>query len=180
MLPSLTPNRVVASAGAAPLSTPPPRFRPLLGPTNEIQLRAVPYRRAEGITGSQKAGLRYEEHVQNVLQTKFSNYMPGPYLHFKDRGVVRTAQPDGVLLFDDYLFIFEVKYTHCPEAWWQLEKLYAPLLRQLFPSRTVGLVEVCRSYDPSTPFPCAIECFDCIIEWCSRPRTQFGVWAWRR
>jgi len=60
--------------------------------------------------------------------------------------------PDGIVVYDDRILVFEIKFQHMPEAWWQLVKLYRPVLEAYKPVPVVT-VEVCRSYDPAQPFP---------------------------
>lgn len=169
----------LAGPSEAPL-VPPLHFRILKGPVTNIRLRLADYTTANGLTASQKNGLRYERKVQAFLQEKFGkDYHPAPWLHFEDDGVARTVQPDGVLLRMERLYVFEIKFQHMPEAWWQLEKLYAPLLRKFFPTHQVSCVEVCRSYDPSTPFPCEVKLIPDLDSWIGFPRSDFGVFQWR-
>lgn len=162
---------------------PPLHFRPLSSHVTNSRLRLSDYITAEGLTASQKNGLRYERAVQCFLYETFHDYYhPAPYIHFEDGGVARTCQPDGFLMDQrgGGIFLFEIKYQHCPEAWWQLVKLYTPLLQRLYPQHKVSCVEICRSYDPSTPFPCPITLVEDIEKWTSEPRIDFGVLRWRQ
>jgi hypothetical protein len=64
------------------------------------------------------------------------------------------AVPDGILKINNTLVIIEVKLTHTERAWWQLRRLYLPLLAQLVvPGTNISTVEICRSYDPDISFP---------------------------
>jgi hypothetical protein len=178
MLPHLTKLEGTPRQGSVPILVPPPRFRPLHNPYG-MRFQFRPYSAAYGDTASQKAGLRYERYLQEYLCKEFNGYIPGPYIHFMDRDGARTCQPDGILFQDSDIFIFEMKYQHMPEAWWQLERLYAPLVRQMYPDKKVSCVEVCRSYDPAMQFPCEIVLIEDLKEWVARPRKEFGVWLKR-
>lgn len=166
-------------AGAA-LNVPPPRFRPIIGPIREVRLQPREYVRQHGMTSSQEIGRRYESQVQRYLEDLFmAHYIPEPIISFMDNSLYRTIRPDGVLVEKDFVFIFEMKYQHVPEAWWQLEKLYKQALVSLY-HRPISLVEICRSYDPATPFPCEVELVSDLEAWVSRPRETFGVHVWRK
>lgn len=178
MLPYLTRHESLA-AGPSSLTVPPPRFRPLTGAPTHVNFRSSPYTPAQGLTVAQKNGLRYEAKAQEHFSGLFgSDYKAGPYIHFLDNRVARTAQPDGVLLLPHSIYIFEIKFQHVPEAWWQLEKLYKPLLTALF-QKPVACIEVCRSFDPSTPFPVKTTGIVDLCEWVARERNEFGVLLWR-
>jgi len=47
-----------------------------------------------------------------------------------------------------FMVIVEVKIQHMPEAWWQLEAAYRPILQAAAPKADIYCLEVCRSYDP--------------------------------
>lgn len=179
MLPHLLGSDRAASAGAAPSHFPPPRFRPLLGPTQNVQLRVAPYIPSVGETAAQKSGLRYEALIQEKIRKEFPGYLAAPYIHFEDAYKARTAQPDGILAFDRHVFIVEIKYQHVPEAWWQLQRLYYPLVCRLWPAREVSLLEICRSFDPHVAFPVEVVRVDDLKNWVSEPRKEFGVLTWR-
>lgn len=168
-------------AGSPTSLVPPPRFRPLRGQVTEARcLLSIGYDAAAGTTDAQRAGLRYEAKVQQFLKSRFPAYEAAPWLHFLDDKLARTAQPDGVLKLNNFVVIFEIKHQHCPEAWWQLERLYRPVIEVIWPNTPVMCIEVCRSYDPSMPFPCPVTLIEKIDEWCSEPRKEFGVYACRR
>lgn len=174
MLPLLESSR---AAGA--ISVPPPRFRGITGPLSEVHIKHRDYVRGTGFTDAQHNGLRYESQVQDQLVKMFSEYTPEPELHFIDQGVYRNVRPDGILVGENHLVIFEIKYQHVPEAWWQLEKLYKVVLDGLY-HRPISLVEICRSYDPATPFPCEVGMISDLETWVSEYRPIFGVHVWRK
>lgn len=83
-------------------------------------------------------------------------YIPGPWLQFYDPAQ-RICQPDG-LLFDvenGVIILIEIKLRHCTEAYWQLKKLYLPVLRDMFPYTLwdIRCIEIVRWYDPDVQWP---------------------------
>lgn len=100
-------------------------------------------------TGSRGRGLRYEQRVGDMLDHKLegTNWVPvrGPWLEYVARdGRVRYAQPD-ILVFnasEHLIIIVEIKLSRVPEAWWQLNRKYAPLVRALFPKWQLGMLEI--------------------------------------
>lgn len=169
-----------------PVAVPPPwRF---LGPQGRIKEARLAIKnsalggaRALGSTQTeaQKNGLRYEQKAQNRLSSIFGSYIRSPHIHFLDDSGWRTCIPDGLLVRSSAVAIFEIKSQHCPEAWWQLEKLYRIVLSHLYWNRRIKLVEVCRLFDPATPFPCTFTFVTDLKEWVENSDDAFGVWVWR-
>lgn len=174
MIPQLGP---ATSHPAGIACSPPLRFRPLFNVTHAT-MRVRDYVRAKGMTEAQEAGLRYEAKAQAHLLDLIPDYLSGVVLSFLDGGVARTLIPDGLLIYPDRAFIFEIKHQHCPEAWWQLEKLYKQVLVSII-QRPVSLVEVCRTFDPSTLFPVPVAHVPDLKTWVSKPQDHFGVYTWR-
>lgn len=109
--------------------------------------------------GRRAAGVRYEKHVQEVFEKLTPTYIRSPWIRFYVRGGQRErwCQPDG-FFFDirtGVITIVEIKYQHTTKSWWQLRKLYEPLLAYFFPRSlfTFALLEVVSWYDPHTHFP---------------------------
>lgn len=181
----MMPALATSSAATPGVGVPPPRFRPL-GHISHVSLASTDYVRSQGLTEAQKAGLRYEAHVQEALLGRFPAYQAGPVVRCLDDSVCRVLKPDGLFvvrqnlrLLPSHVFIFEIKHQHVPEAWWQLEKLYKRVLEKLFLC-PISLVEICRSYDPSMPFPVPVTLISDLEDWITEPRSEFGVWTWRK
>lgn len=143
----------------------------------------APPRRASRRSEAQARGLRYEAHVQKFLCGRFAAYARSPAVRWRDASGIRFAVPDGLLLdpVAKRLFIFEIKISHMPEAFWQLVGLYEPVLRVHCPSFRVFLVEIVKSFDPATPFPCGVHRIagGTLHEWIATPQAKFGVFVWR-
>ncbi len=110
-------------------------------------------------TSSQRAGLRYEDKVKAFLAVRFgSSFLPGPWFEWFEGGVRRRGQPDAVLpvvLRGDQKatnVIFECKAYHTPLAWWQLRKLYQPIVEEAL-ERPTRVVEICNLYDSQLSLP---------------------------
>ena len=70
--------------------------------------------------------------------------LSGQWLHFADSNGKGFAQPDFLLHSPDLTLILDAKLSHTPFARPQLEKLYAPLIREFFKT-PVLCVEVCHN-----------------------------------
>lgn len=162
---------------------PPPHFRPLSGTPRHVSFKPTIREPSKGLTSAQRSGLRYEAKAQIWLQDRLGiAYHVAPYLHFRDGPTMeaRTCIPDGIYFgVDGSAIVFEIKSQHCPEAWWQLRRLYQPVLKELGRVRHVAVVEVTRSLDPMMPFPEPIHQIASLVEWVQGPPDTFGVLVWR-
>jgi len=86
-------------------------------------------------------------------------YIPQQWWEYRCSGDERRhfAQTDGLLLLParKLCLLLEVKHSHTPESFWQVENLYMPLLGRYLRNSGWGLaaVEICKWFDPQTPFP---------------------------
>ncbi len=78
----------------------------------------------------------------------------------ENRDTVQYCQPDGLLFYDedgqDKLVICEIKFQHVPDAYFQLQNKYLPVVEKAFPRQDIALCEIVKWYDPSTAFPCSV------------------------
>ncbi len=110
------------------------------------------------MTPLQKDGLRYERKFHERLHSQYGlAYIPGMWFEYFAMEEINFCQPDGLLLFPDrrQLLIVEVKRSHTPEAYWQLEHLYVPVLRAFMRDSgwQIATCEVVKWFDPCTRFP---------------------------
>lgn len=147
--------------GVCVVKVPPPlRFKEPKGLISEVKIRGACRPNVVG-TEAQKGGVRYEIKAQRWLEKNLPGYQASRQFTFRDEGGFRSIIPDGYLLYDDMIdtrmTIFEIKSRHTSDAWWQLEKLYKPVLKEWLKSQgrrpVIRLVEVCRSFDPAVNFP---------------------------
>ncbi len=149
--PSLAPNM----GGRELRGLRPPRsFKGIKGTPSNVRFGGTP-RNARGRTAAQRMGLAYEVRVCDILSAIYGrDFRAAPSILYEDRSGNRMAIPDAILKIDNTLVIVEIKLTHTERAWWQLQKLYQPLLSQLVtPGTPIHTVEICRSYDPDVKFP---------------------------
>lgn len=124
---------------------------------NVQNVRQVPYTpKPENPSVAQKAGLKYEAAFHTVAAALWGDTyrtFTRTQFSFMDTNGWRTCRPDGILALDDCWYLFEVKIRHTADAWWQLHRLYIPMLKALGITKPIIPVEVCRSFDPMVDFP---------------------------
>lgn len=183
MLPELGPHH-----REGVLHKPPPGFSPVDRPQIKTASFAIgeptfeqsPF--SEVRTSAQKAGLRYERAIREALTKCFgSSYRPAAWFNFTTTdGSRRKCQPDGLLRFHDHVVILEVKHIHTPDAWWQLRKLYQPVVLAALPDVDVRVCEICTTFDSqrSVPEPVVfLNSFDDLMQ--LHRRDAFYVLPWR-
>jgi hypothetical protein len=74
------------------------------------------------------------------------------WIDFSDANGKGLAEPDGFIVLDDEVVVFEVKLTGCRYGAEQIGGLYVPLLSHIYGRPTRGL-QVCRNTGPDTPGP---------------------------
>lgn len=183
VLPQLTPD-----AGAEPaVGAPPPRFKPIRGKITYVRLSHGPPFKSLGYTVAQTNGLRFEQKVQVFLKNMLgASYRVQPFLHFDDQDEHGTTRPrscipDGLYVDDHgHATIVEIKSQHMPEAWWQLRKLYEPVVQALPFVNSTSVLEIVKSFDPAMGFPEPVLVFQSWREAVTSDVSKFKVLTWRR
>lgn len=146
----------IAGSSPAPLPPPPAYLKLPCGEITAAQrhLGGSPHaQKRSRSSGAQKAGLAYQRRVGEVLTVARppSDLDCGPWFWYVDSSGRRSyCQPDFLLhLASGKLAVVEVKIRWTSDAWWQLRKLYLPVLQRVFPGRALLPLVICRSYDPS-------------------------------
>lgn len=105
-------------------------------------------------------GVRYERQVREYLALLALGkpgveFRESQWLEFEDQNGRRWCECDSLLIDrkQNLVIIYEVKYQHCMEAWWQLRELYYPVVQAALPGFTIGLMEVVHWHDPQVHFP---------------------------
>lgn len=127
---------------------PPRRFRAAKGVSAARIVVEPQFAQTNGVVhGAKGKGLRYEARVKDYLDTIVKEpwaALPGPWFEFVDRSGFRYAQADWIAFnFQRGLVcIAEIKLSRVPEAWWQLNKLYKPIVRSIFPDWDIACLEI--------------------------------------
>lgn len=166
---------------------PPPGFLPaerVEWAKHNLNVVSLPSR---GATHAQRQGNRFEARVQSALSSEFGDqYFNNPWFSFKDASGGRRCRPDGLFLKTDeplrpLALIFEIKIRHMPDAWWQLRRLYAPVVRATYPGKDIRLVEIVKEYDCAMPFPERPRLIDDLSEvWQEEKFEEIGVLVWNK
>lgn len=104
-----------------------------------------------------KQGLKYEkkalEHLESVLAPS-GTLIIEPCFRFSNGHRSRFCFPDALLALADRTFdiLIEIKSRHTYDGWWQLRKLYEPVVAKAL-QRSMKLLEVVKSYDPGVRLP---------------------------
>lgn len=111
------------------------------------------------VKGSKRKGLLYQERVVDYLdQVKGEDWeaIPGLWFEFQESRGRRFAQADwvGFCPKDGLICIAEIKLSRVPLAWWQLNRLYKPLVQKLFPEWKIATLEITATvYNVAIPEP---------------------------
>lgn len=161
----MIPSFAVADVQKDRVWVAPPYFRPLKGVPRDITIaEGGPTHVRSSLsshTTARKRGLSYEEQALTLLSQRYPTIWIHPVIKFYDDSGLRMAIPDALLIDPEYntVVLFEVKIRHTLDAYWQLWKLYKPLLEALRYGK-VYCVEVVKSYDPSCVWPVECELVD--------------------
>lgn len=152
----------VAGRGSVPLPPPPAYLR--LPPSEILWAhRALETPHADKRprrTPAQRAGLAYQRKVEEYLTVSRGggSLDIGPwYVYACADRVRRYCQPDVLISRSGgaeggvSVVVCEIKLRWTPDAWWQLRKLYLPVLRAAEGAATLIPLVICRSFDPALP-----------------------------
>lgn len=130
-----------------------------------------------GFSPAQRLGLAFETKVHDVLDAIYDvDYRASPSILYEDDRGLHRAIPDGMLRIGRTLVVVECKLSHTERAFWQLSKVYIPLLSRLtIPNIRVVGIEICRNFDPDLKWPERFE----ILTSLHKASTRLGVLQWR-
>lgn len=158
---------------------PPRRFRSAEGVLRAWPSGAGPFSSTPSLRGksaAQKAGIRYERKIISELISEYPDGLrPGQWFRFEDASGLRWCQVDALRVEPQRAIVFEVKSRFSSDAWWQLRKLYEPVVRLAFKVPVVPVV-ICRNFDPWAQFP---EAYSVIHKLSSIQPDVLNVLPWR-
>ena len=120
---------------------------------------APPFIRDIKRRGARRQGIKYEEKVHENFSCVYrEQYLAGQWFQFLARGdrAPRWCQADALLIDIErgIITLVEVKYNHTALAWWQLKKLYLPVVQAIFGGGwAYATCEVVKWFDPHVPLP---------------------------
>lgn len=167
------------------LCPPPRRFRPA-GEVTSAEFIAPPSFVVPSRTRNKARadGIRYEKKAHKYLaETYEDECVIAPWIRFKSAGRAKASycQPDAIILDirRGTITIVEIKIKHTADAWWQVRRLYLPVIRHIFGEGWGYIsVELTKWFDPHTKFP---ERFAFVNPADSFPRLspdRFHVYIW--
>jgi hypothetical protein len=137
-------------------------LRAVRGSLRYVRLLAEPpsFIRREKLFGARAEGVRYEKKVREKLRRLVAerpelDLALAQWIEFQDDEGRKWAEVDAFVQNRQSrnAICFEVKLRHTPSAWFQLWKLYVPLLQHALSGFRWEGVEVVKWFDPSTGFP---------------------------
>lgn len=109
------------------------------------------------LRGSKRAGITYETRVGDALYEKFGDMVWGNiWIGYSDLVYgERVCSPDFVIVdvVKGIITIVECKLSHTADAWRQINDVYFPVVRNLFPGFEVRGIEVCKNFEMSRDYP---------------------------
>ncbi len=72
---------------------------------------------------------------------KSFEHLPGFWIEYEDENGKGFAQPDHLIIGPKFILVFECKLSRVPAATEELQTLYGPLAYELWPTRSIYLIE---------------------------------------
>lgn len=149
-------------------------------------VKLLPYRppfiKPKKVRGAKAVGLRYEHKALDKLERLADRagvtFVRSPWIEYVDGTGRNWCQPDGIFLDtkNSTGVCVEIKYKHTADSWFQLWKLYIPLLQILYPGYTFGAVEMVKWLDPAVVFPERFDLTSSPLTVVSLQRTSVHIW----
>lgn len=155
-MPLLSPYLSSGGLGREAPPLPPQYCFPPLLPIQSAWRCEDPHPRRSRAGPKYRPGLKYQTRVINRLKGE-EGLVPGPWFCYVDASTKRRyCQPDFILQREGeaLVLIGEIKRVFHPDSWWQLERIYSPVVRIALPFATSFIcICVCRSFDPAVRLP---------------------------
>lgn len=150
----------------------------------KVLTRSLPDRKSGRRTKAQQGGLDYERKAGQQLISVLPGTVLGQWWEYLDSSGVRRCQTDAYFLHPSSLVtVFEIKRNHTVDAWWQLIRLYRPVLESWPEAKGVNVVEMCHTFDPDVKPPEPTQMVfltdDLLSTWFTAKQSAYGVYRWR-
>jgi hypothetical protein len=129
------------------------------------------------VRGKKAEGLRFEAKVIDLLVGHYDCFIASlPFRYYTELGE-RFCIPDGVFVFENEVVVVEIKLQHTLQAWFQITKLYFPVLEKAFNLPVRG-VEVVRWFNKEIRFPSELLVVPDLRTFL-QAKNKLGVCLWR-
>lgn len=157
-----SPFRKAMPVAALESPVPPPQYVRYV-PKGEIRSAwrspIAPFSSPRPRNFAKRQGLLYQRRIEAWARgLGLGDVEAGPWFAYLDDSSIRHyCQPDLLIHNGRKLFVVETKFRWTTDAWWQLQKIYVPVLRLVFPNSSLYSVCVCKSFDPAIVAPERVE-----------------------
>ena len=136
------------------------RYNQPVGALRHVQMthEAPPFIEANPVRRGRRAlGIRYENRLHEAFGQIYPGYLPSMWFNYADsESDSKWCQTDGLIVdpWRGRIIIVEAKYQHTPTAYYQLFKLYLPVVQWLFGAQyDIICCEVVKWFDPAVLTP---------------------------
>lgn len=108
----------------------------------------------KGSTAAQSAGVRYEEALHRRASKQSSSYRPSQRFAYRERDVRKwyEIEVDALFFHEHRVFVLECKRQIIAQAYWQLCKVYVPIIGCYFNRKAIPILVV-QTNDPLAAWP---------------------------
>jgi len=136
-----------------------------------------------GKSAAQNDGLRFEEKVSRDFTSTYDYFLSQVPFRFTTAYGTSKCILDGMLfkhhlLEEHEVVLIEMKRRHTADAWFQLRRLYFPVVQKAFPRKSLRLLEVCKHYEPGVKLPEPYKLHKGMADFLESG-SPFGVICWR-
>lgn len=135
---------------------------------------------------AKRRGKVFEKRALSALEEAglFDLFVSSPWMKFEEpRSASRICQPDALGFHEGpkgpVATIIEIKLRHTILAYWQLRRLYEPVVKAAFPHYEIRVCELTQAFDPSVPWPEDVVFIQELEDLRRIPPASFGVLQWR-
>lgn len=133
------------------------RYRPVRGCEDAHFVKPPAFTLNKRPRGSKREGHRFERRVGEELDKLFDGkVVSNAWIAFDDVSFgERVCSPDHLIIdvVRGIVTVVECKLTHTKDAWKQINDVYMPVIKSMFPGFMVRGIEVCKNFEQGKDYP---------------------------
>lgn len=128
------------------------------------------------VSAAKKLGIAFEKRAYRWLRFEIEKFEAQPHFRFQLAGhSPESCFPDALITRGNVVTIVEIKLRHTYDGYFQLTRLYYPVVQHAFRGCEVRRLEIVKSYDPGVTLPEQVDVVGDLRAWLASPRVNYGI-----